>query len=136
MTRIVDQETGEGGVLAEAVALLGLEAAAAAEGAFRLEPKEADGATVDVVYLGGDRIVLLVSRLGYVTYGREAVFRLLLQQHYLGDKTAGAVFSVDPVTQEVVLQRAIPVGGLTGEQLADAISAFAKMSVETRRVLG
>jgi len=119
-----------------ALGLLGLEASAAKVGSFRIVPKTENAPQVHVFHLSARNEVVLLARLGYVISGRESVYSVLLQHHYLGAKTAGAVFAVDPVTAEVVLQRAVPLAGLSGEQLAGAIVSFEKMATEARHAIG
>lgn len=76
------------------------------------------------------RVVLkmAVTLLPLLNVDEPAVWSSLLQAHTLGQGTGGAFFAIDNEEQELVVWRSLPMAGLDGYALNDAIDSLAQVA--------
>ena len=69
-----------------------------------------------------------VTLVPLVKEDEPAVWSALMHAHTLGQGTGGAFFAIDAEAHELVLWRSLPMGGLDGYGLNDAIDGLARVA--------
>lgn len=71
---------------------------------------------------------MVIALLPLLVAEESAVWSSLLCAHALGEGSGGAVFAIDHEAQELVVWRSLPMAGLNGYRLNDAIDHLAQVA--------
>ena len=119
----------------EAAEKLGLVGARLDEaGACTIVSKYRDVPSVNIRYDAENDIVDIYAEVGAV--GKESFFKELLKANFFGEGTRGAVFSLAPDSEKLVLAKELPVAAIMdATEFASAISNVMEVAYETRKRL-
>ena len=115
---------------------------AAACGIDRLEPDEthmvhlgANGSALTIVGDPETRTVVLFSELGDLPLeGREAFYEVALKANWLFQGGAGASLAINPETDALALNQALPMDALDGEGFVEVVRGFLSVLVRWRKL--
>ena len=115
---------------------------AAACGIERLEPDEShmvhlgkDGAALTIVGDPMTRTVVLLSELGDLPLeGREAFYEVALKANWLFQGGAGASLAINPESDALALNQALPMDALDGEGFVAVVRGFLSVLVRWRKL--
>ena len=87
--------------------------------------------SVNIRYDAENDIVDIYAEVGVV--GKESLFKELLKANFFGEGTRGAVFSLAPDSEKLILAKEMPVAAITdATEFASAISNVMEVAYETR----
>jgi len=95
-------------------------------------PPDPSVPTIHIGYIEETDDLALIAEIGLVPDDDPTLYRAFLESAYLFSGTQGSSFSVNPSSSKLTLQRVLPVERLTGEGLAEELTAFAETSVRAR----